>query len=107
LDTKATRQMIIVYPHVLPLLSRLKLVFRPDRVKNCGVYVGECLTGAYSATHDRKEQNGHQIFNLLYQGDCISIIVRNDESGKESTCRQTSAMDAGGSREVEAPPKIA
>jgi hypothetical protein len=43
LDEKATRQMIIVYPQVTPLLSRPKLVFRPESVKYYGVYVHKYL----------------------------------------------------------------
>jgi len=89
LARKETTHNRIVYPQVMPLFKRPKFVLRPERVKYWKRQVSRTAR-CYSlemnndriefVTYQRKEKNGNEILELLYQRDRKTIVVRNDQT---------------------------
>lgn len=78
-------QIEIVYPQMMPVLSRPRSVERPESVKYCQMGELGRTVQRFGDAYKRQENNRNHVFKFLGHRDSEIALSRDNESNNERT----------------------
>ena len=88
-------QIAIVYPQVVPVLSRPRSVERPESVKYCPIGELNVKMRGFRDAYEGEENDRNRVFEFLSQCDGEVTLSWDDEPDDESACGTLSDSMAG------------